>query len=953
MGGVQRMRAGWLTGITLFLGIQVFGQSLIKSSLDSAIAIFYTDFERTELWVQQAEQLILSAGAGDHAEDLIRCYTIRMESCNAFDRFRLWRQHLNKADSLIVLYWKNLGEVYDRLRLELAVYRGRYLYQVNDHAQVLELFFRLLPEYQKQEKSYEVCENLFLITHYIAMIQFERGEYEASINQHTASLRYLECVTRSVGGLGSYAILYRNIALAYFEKREYTGTRRYLKLAEESLQPLLKQQPLSVARTAISLYETQASYYRAVSQFDSALIALEKAIPLLQLPGVNNSFKGRVYFSLGDHYMRQGNLAKAESEYARAGYFFSHADEENAALADLHLSQSRLKDKQRKPDEALRFCDMAIAGLVLDFNPDQDGNPALNKVLSNKRMFAALQHRSRLFEKRYHIDRSTSWLQKAYATNHLALALLDSTASDFSFDEDKIVLTEQSYGAYEDGIRMAILLHEVTGKTRYLDECFRLLDKSKGILLLDKLRLVTRFSGLNEEWLIREKELKSEMLVTEKALHTASLQNNQGEVQSSRERLASIKRDYSTLMDKVKRESPDYFRLRYDRDPVSIDIVQKELVRPGEALIEYFVGDSLLAIVGISATKKFVRAKKIGADFSGRIERLRRLLVSADDYLPSQEFYQASGELYDLLLKDCLLEFGNGVVSITLIPDGLLGYLPFEVLTDSTQQLPNRRSFRYGYSSTYLHELAQKKLAPARYFFAGFVAESGGGKYAQLPGARKEVEAITQLLARDYAIFDPADKKTFIERAADYRVLHLAMHSVVNDQNPMMSELVFSSDGIAEEDQALLTAIELYNLKLNADIVVLSACETGLGQLHRGEGIMSFSRAFAYAGASSAVISLWKVPDKATSRLMVYFYQHLGNRVDKDEALRLAKRDFVEHYPQMAHPYYWAGFILTGDTDALDFPLSTSPWWYVMGAALLLALLVARKKARAFRRISG
>src|SRR5258706_3672618 len=117
------------------------------------------------------------------------------------------------------------------------------------------------------------------------------------------------------------------------------------------------------------------------------------------------------------------------------------------------------------------------------------------------------------------------------------------------------------------------------------------------------------------------------------------------------------------------------------------------------------------------------------------------------------------------------------------------------------------------------------------------------------------------------------------------------MHSLVNDENPMMSVMVFSSADDDTTDVNELTAIELYNMSLKSDLAVLSACNTGFGKLHRGEGIMSFSRAFSYAGVPSAVISLWQVPDKATSKIMVNFYKYLKAGESKDLALQHAKLD--------------------------------------------------------------
>jgi CHAT domain-containing protein len=305
-------------------------------------------------------------------------------------------------------------------------------------------------------------------------------------------------------------------------------------------------------------------------------------------------------------------------------------------------------------------------------------------------------------------------------------------------------------------------------------------------------------------------------------------------------------------------------------------------------------------------------------------------------------------------------EFGSEIKSLIIIPDGLLGYLPFEVLIQSKESkgvyLNDKISIHYANSATYLIEQMQRKPSDAQNFFAGFVSSGSvlipdevvtrDQQYASLQGAEHEVASITELFNSGFTIFDPANKNDFINKASDYKILHFAMHSSLNDKNPMMSVMVFAEVDATEN---LLTAIELYSMKLNSDLAVLSACNTGVGQLHRGEGIMSFSRAFAYAGVPSAVISLWKVPDIATSKIMVSFYSHLKNGEPKDKALQFARQDFVRDNPEMAHPFYWSGFILTGNAEAIIFPKSTAWIWTLslLTLAVLGTLYVRRKKLKA------
>jgi CHAT domain-containing protein len=927
----------------------------IQALLDSASQTWYLDFDKTERLLNHAEQRIRELGEEKHITDLIEVYKLRISSCNAFSRLQLWRVYTLEVERLLTQYKATLGDPFYQLKLENEIAQAQNYFTMGDYASALERFSMLREELSKLPESPEICGRLMVICNYIAGIHKANGEYEASINQHQASIQYYDCTGNASKQYP--ALAYRNIASVCFAKGDLAQTSRYLKLAEALLQDLLKSSPLSTSRMALALYETQASYYKSVGKLDSAHKSMQKTIPLLALEGVTEEFKGRINFSLGDLYLSEGKLSEAGKYYDLADQYFLKSSEQQAShLSGVYLSKSSLYEKARNPNKALEYCQKAMEVLVIDFNPDSDENPSLLGMISKKRLFAALQKKSRLLEKVGAQKQNIQTLMKAYRTNRLALALIDSTANEYSLDQDKIILQEQTFGAFEDGIRMATRLYRETGHEKYFEDVFQMVDKSKAVLLLENLRLVNRFSGINEEWLIRERELKSELLEVEKKLYESELRMDQENIKTNRERFTSLRHDYASLVERIRREAPSYYRLRFDRSIVSPAVVQKELLADGEALIEYFVGDSTITIVALSNKVRHLKTIKPEQDIAQQISDLRRLMLAVDDIKPDNEFLQLSHNLYNLLLKDCIETLGKGITRLTVVPDGVLGYVPFEVLISSLGERPHyvfeNVAIRYAQSASYVYELSRKDVLKPKSFFAGFVAGENVNRYAQLPGARREVNAITELVKRNFSIFDPADKQSFLERARDYRVLHLAMHSSVNDQKPMMSELVFAGDSLDALSENLLTAIELYSMTLSAEMVVLSACETGVGQLHRGEGIMSFSRAFAYAGASSAVISLWRVPDKATSLIMVLFYKHLKEGSTKDKALQLAKKDFVEQYPQMAHPFYWAGFILSGKNDPIEFPAATAWWVYVIGLSVLVAVLLAGKKAIAIMRTS-
>ncbi|MFZ5516300.1 MAG: CHAT domain-containing protein [Candidatus Zhuqueibacterota bacterium] len=207
-----------------------------------------------------------------------------------------------------------------------------------------------------------------------------------------------------------------------------------------------------------------------------------------------------------------------------------------------------------------------------------------------------------------------------------------------------------------------------------------------------------------------------------------------------------------------------------------------------------------------------------------------------------------------------------------------------------------------------------------------------------LTWTEQEVSNIDNLLRGDVFLRRQATEANFKKYAPKSRILHLATHTIINELQPMYSYLAFSPKDTLSEDGKLF-AYELYNLELNAHLAVLSACNTGSGKLVQGEGIMSLARSFMYAGCPSIAMSLWPVDDKSTSHIMADFYAELIRGSSKDAALRTAKLNYLRHAGEIkSAPYYWAGFVLTGDTSPLELSTARHHWQWIIPAIVLIII---------------
>jgi CHAT domain-containing protein len=311
---------------------------------------------------------------------------------------------------------------------------------------------------------------------------------------------------------------------------------------------------------------------------------------------------------------------------------------------------------------------------------------------------------------------------------------------------------------------------------------------------------------------------------------------------------------------------------------------------------------------------------------------------NSDDF---RMFCTYSYELYQILIKP--IEKYLVSDKIILVPDEILSYLPFDILinqlpeiqTANYRDLPyliKKYTLSYSYSASLLmddllrsHERYNRKVlavAPAYPYektdkSVPAVRQNYLEHLNPLPGAAEEVSLITTMLKGRKLTDSMATEKAFKKFAPEYGILHLAMHTLIDNQNPMYSKLVFNQ-WLSGPDEGLLNTYELYNMQLNARMVVLSACRSGDGILQKGEGIMSLARGFLYAGCPSLVMTLWNVEDKSGLEIMYQFYRQIKKGRTKNEALRRSKLTYLESAaPHKTHPYYWAGYLQIGEPSAI------------------------------------
>ncbi len=334
--------------------------------------------------------------------------------------------------------------------------------------------------------------------------------------------------------------------------------------------------------------------------------------------------------------------------------------------------------------------------------------------------------------------------------------------------------------------------------------------------------------------------------------------------------------------------------------PVTVQEIQNRLPSD-EVLVEYYAeGKEVYAFV---LSKAGLRGIKLdGEGLTAEVQHFRQALQDTR----STSHRDSAGKLYNRLVKP--LETGLNQRNLLIVAHGPLHYLPFNALHDGNGYLIERYSIRQLPSASVLKYLKGVKPNTTGTLLA-FGNPDLDDPQLDLKYAQAEAQNVAKVLPNSKALVRrEASESAFKRYGEGFRYLHIASHGQFNADTPLNSSLLLAKD---RENDGALTVGELYSMRLNADLVTLSACETGLGKIANGDDVVGLTRGFLYAGSRSIVASLWKVDDEATAYLMTRFYSALKG-TSKREALRLAQIETRKKYP---HPYYWAAFQLTGEAN--------------------------------------
>jgi CHAT domain-containing protein len=530
-----------------------------------------------------------------------------------------------------------------------------------------------------------------------------------------------------------------------------------------------------------------------------------------------------------------------------------------------------------------------------------------------------------------------------------------------------LYLNKKGVNEYEKAIRCAARLWEETGDEAWKAKMFEFMERGKCQVMLESIRR-SRASYLAE---IPE-NLRNRGIQLREDVNELFYQQSVGSPDSGsyiRSQLIQKRLDLDMFSDSLENMYPGYAEMTGQKKIVPMALIQDRFVGNSTGILEYFLGDSSLYVISLSPSGSTFRETELPAGFEDSLRHFFQLMQYPHPISGALKSYGRVGyELYQLLLEPELKGFPQSVNRLRIIPDGLLGLLPFDALPQGMGPKNPRNhgelpllifNYRVSYanSAALLAGAKSEDREPVECLGFSWNDQSTdkptgqprlikGRDWPSLPGAGRELAQIKRMVAGAFFTGEAASESQFKSMAGDYGLLHLALHGNSGDEEPF---IVFPSPGDSLED-GVLNLYELYNLPLKARLAVLSACETGSGALQRGEGIMSIASGFGSAGCPAVLMSVWPVDDQAGSHIMRGFYEGLGEGLPIDEALHRAKIAYMKSGGSyLTAPYYWAPFIVLGDVDPIPLQRAGSFnnwWWLGLGGVLLLLLGMLWRRKR-------
>ncbi|MCK0132641.1 CHAT domain-containing protein [Flavobacteriaceae bacterium F08102] len=805
--------------------------------------------------------------------------------------------------------------------------------------------------------------------------------FENKTNNHPLTEKVRENLT----------IAYRNLGSLYVDLGEKEKAKKIAMLGYNHAKKYFLKNTIPYFSAALMVGESLL--YN--NELEAAETYLEEAnTSLIGIQGGNYSYKANLYGVLGELAYNKGDYQEAVNNYRRTLEAYKQSNEQGFSQNEVYtqINLARSYSNLNKFAEGIRIInhtleevisvygehsylanEVRIAKVKIFFDKKEYKNTiklsnqildsyrsqSFNNLIS-KEFFSPNQLRLLLYliKAQYEMDTVKTVERLKEITNIIedAIQRIERKKSFITDQDDINTLLENSRELFDFGKKVYRKMYDISGDKKQLEKIIELHESSIYRRIRTRLNLtVNKLTPEN----IREKE---DLLRKKINSFFDTTEDTQFDVEDWKASLRAWEEYLST----VKMSYPQYYELRYSTVLTPLDELQKNIDTLSTAVRYMFIENELVAFIITNDHMEMVALpSNVPVDCISTLSDYRKKSTEVSECLI--QLYKSLWEPIQNKIK---------TENIIIFPDRALFNLNFELLTSekinsfkdlTTKSLLANYNISYNYSLLLLDD-KRNTLDYNNDFVAYAPTFDESMKSAYKMAINDSIaldEAYLTLLPQPFIagiaerfsnrfggrafLNQNASKTIFNKTANEHKIIHIGTHAESNNVNPELSRLVFAkniSDATHINDNYLYT-YEIYNQNFNANLAILTACETGKPSYQPGEGMISLAHAFNYAGSKSILTSLWQIDEQSSSLILDRFFRYLESGLSKDEALRNAKLDYIRHADgRTLHPQYWAGLILMGDTYPIDLSTSIDSYWYFIMAVLLVVVFVLIRSKR-------
>ncbi|MEL7118303.1 MAG: CHAT domain-containing tetratricopeptide repeat protein [Bacteroidota bacterium] len=743
---------------------------------------------------------------------------------------------------------------------------------------------------------------------------------------------------------------YQVLGIALEEDGDYESTLKYLKKTRPIIEANFGENSFDGAYN----FENTALCYQSLSKIDSALYYIQLA-NVIQL-----SLSKEGSYSLGVHYFNYANtlylandLKGAEARAQQSEEIYLNLGMGNSSeYAQILVLYGKIRAEQGKWKEADQWF---LKALNIVRVSDKDEAPNLSFQLTPNALKLINEYSNYLYQK-YQETKNSQALKDFETYTDIYLDHSDRFRRQFIDPYTKSILIKNNTEVYNGKVGIYNQLFRESGDTRYLEAAYRFSEYGRASLLRDiQDEKIKSYAGFPDSLLQKEMAIKKEVA----QLNQQMLENPDSE--EVKKDLFTAKENLNSFIDQISDNYPNYYELKFNNTIASLSEVQSYLA-PDVQLIEYMQDDTAYYALCINKSKTGLLYLGNKASIDEQIQEWKTSIIDQEE----DRFKKAGSFLHQILWQP-LEPYLDGS-QVKIVPCGPLFYLNFETLpTDSGKYLIETYNITYGLSfHVLLSENDDRQSQVLVAVAPGFEDEIKQQYQAKLDTLETPDEEFLRTVRQPWSLklvnhlknkFAPltftgtgATESNIKANIQKGKVLYFGTHAIANASDPLRSKLVLAKEMGAQKEDGYLHAYEFFGLPLEAELALLNACESGLGNLQTGEGMISLAYSLHYAGCPSTVMSLWKVDEKISTSISQDFIDYLNEGYSKSKALRQAKLDYLETAsPALQHPFYWGGMVLMGKDGTVELKGKSNFGYYVLGLALLGVIIIIGRRTYKFR----